>query len=194
MSNGFRKPAAISSHALPSGSVRAIQPCGASESSMKPVGMRVARLSSPQLSGTRERIDLRQLGRVAADDVERLAVRGEDDRVHAVLAAALDLAEQLDLVVAVVAVGVAHAIEAVGAPLVHHHVEAVEGVEQPVGAGEVHADRLGLDRRAAARGRRRHAIELAVLVRGDEPALRVDAQRHPRALGLPSAPSRSGRA
>ena len=47
-------PAAISSHALPSGSVRAIQPWGASESSMKPVGMRVARLSSPQLSGTRE--------------------------------------------------------------------------------------------------------------------------------------------
>ena len=65
--------------------------------------------------------------------------------MHAVLAAAPDLAEELDLVVAVVAVGVADAIEAVGAPLVHHRVEAVEGVEQPVGAGEVHADRLGLD-------------------------------------------------
>ena len=151
---------------------------------MKPVGMRDARLSSPQLSGTRERIDLRQLGRVAADDVERFAVRGEDDRMHAVLAAAPDLAEELDLVVPVVAIGVAHAIEAVGAPLVHHHVKAVEGVEQPVGAGEVHSDRLGLDRTATARGRRRHAIELAVLVRGDQPALRVGAQRHPRALGL----------
>ncbi len=114
--------------------------------------------------------------------------------MHAVLAAAPDRAEELDLVVAVVAVGVADAIEAVGAPLVHHRVEAVEGVEQPVDAGEVHSDRLGLDRTAAARGRRRHAIELAVLVRGDEPALRVGAQRHPRALGLPSAPSRSGRA
>ncbi len=104
--------------------------------------------------------------------------------MHAVLAAAPDLAEELDLVVAVVAVGVAHAIEAVGAPLVHHRVEAVEGVEQPVDAGQVHADRLGLDRTASARGRRRHAVELAVLVRGDEPALRVGAQRHPRALGL----------
>ncbi len=53
-----------------------------------------------------------------------------------------------------------------------------------MGAGEVHADRLGLDRAAAARVRQRHAIELAVLVGGDQPALRVDAQRHPRALGL----------
>jgi len=104
--------------------------------------------------------------------------------VHAVLSAALDLAEELDLVVAVVAVGVADAIEAVGAPLVHHRVEAIEGVEQPVGAGEVHAYGIGLDRSVAARGRRRHAIEFAVLVRGNEPTLRVDAQRHPRALGL----------
>ena len=130
-------------------------------------------------------IDLRQLGRVAADHVERLAVRREGDRVHAVLAPALDLAEQLDLVVAVVSVGVSCAIEAVGAPLVHHHIKAIEGVKQTVGAREAHPDRLRFDRVVAARGRRRQAIELAVLVGRDEPALRVDAQGHPRALGLP---------
>ena len=60
-------------------------------------------------------IDLRQLGRVAADHVERLAVGREGDRVHSVLAAALDLPKQLHFVETVVAVGVADAIKAVGA-------------------------------------------------------------------------------
>ena len=58
--------------------------------------------------------------------------------MRAVLAAAVDLAEQLHLVELIVAIRVAQPVEPVRAGLlVHHDVEAVEGVEQPVRAGDV---------------------------------------------------------
>ena len=69
-----------------------------------------------------------------------------------VLAAAVELAQQLDLVEPVVAVGVADAVEPAVVLLaaVDDHVEAVEGPEQPVGL----ADR----RRRSARRADRSAL------------------------------------
>ena len=91
-----------------------MKPPGAFSSRMKPLPstMRGRRLSSPQILRHERAGELGQPGGVAGHDVERLAVGREDDRVRAVLAAAVDLAEQLDLVEPVVAVGVADAVEA----------------------------------------------------------------------------------
>ena len=116
---------------------------------------------------------------VAADDVERLAVGAEEDRVRAVLAAAVDLAQQLDLVEHVVAVGVADAVQPAARtcrPRVDDDVQAVERPEQALGL----ADRRRRSSRPWCRsalppiGGRRDAVELAVLVGDDEPALGVD--------------------
>ena len=87
------------------------------------------------------RIHLRQRALVADHDIDRLAVGRQDERMQAVLAAGLDLAEQLDLVELIVAVGVAHAIDAVRpAAFVDRDVQAVEGVEQPVCEADVEVD------------------------------------------------------
>ena len=70
--------------------------------------------------------------------------------MKAVLAAGLDLPEQLDLIELIVAIGVAHAIDAVGpAALVDRDVEAVERVEQAMREADFEVDLLGLDRFAA---------------------------------------------
>ena len=74
--------------------------------------MRGRRLSSPQTRGTSEPASSGSLGGVAGHDVERLAVGRQDHRVRPVLAAAVELAQQLDLVEPVVAVGVADAVQA----------------------------------------------------------------------------------
>ncbi len=52
-------------------------------------------------------VDLGEPRGIAGDDIERLAVGRQDHRVRAVLAAAIELAQELDLVEPVVVVGVA---------------------------------------------------------------------------------------
>src|SRR5205823_4127143 len=95
------------------------------------------------------RIELCGLRIVAAGDVDRLAVGREDQRMDAVLAAAVDAAQELDVVEAVVAVGIADAIQSVGAAaLIDHDVQAVESVEQAVRPADIEVDRLRLDRAA----------------------------------------------
>ena len=117
--------------------------------------------------------------------------------MRAVLAAAFELAEQLDLVELVVAVRcrcTRYRPLVVLLAAVDDDVEAVERPEQPLGLADVDVDRLDLRRRrVAAERRRRDAVELAVLVGDDEPALRVDAHVDPRALRRPSARSRAAR-
>ena len=92
---------------------------------------------------------LGQVRGIAGHDVERLAVGREDHRVRAVLAPAVELAQRLDLVEPVVAVGVADAVEPAVVPpaAVDDHVEAIERPEQPVGLADRDVDRLDLDRR-----------------------------------------------
>ena len=132
------------------GLTRQMWPPGAFSSVMKPAPstMRGSRLSSPQMRGTSEPSSAGQPRGIAGDDVERLAVGCQDHRVRAVLAAAVELAQELDLVEPVVAVGVADAIEpAVILPAaIDDHVEAVERPEQAVGLADRHVDRLDVDR------------------------------------------------
>src|SRR5207253_6580791 len=88
------------------------------------------------------RVEIRELRRVTADHVKRLPVRREEDRMNAVLAAAVELAQQFDFIEAVVAVGIAHAIKTAAGVLVDHDVEAVERVEESVRLADWHIDGL----------------------------------------------------
>ena len=150
--------------------------------------MRGSRLSSPQTRGTSEPVELGQPRGVAGDDVKRLAVGRQDHGVRAVLAAAVELAQELDLVELVVAVGVAYAIEPalVYLAAVDDDVQAVERPQQALGLADWHVDRLDLDLDACGADRcgQRDAVQLAVLVRDDQPALGVDGHVDPRALRL----------
>ena len=127
---------------------------------------------------------------VAGGEVERLSIRREDHAMHAVLSAAVaHLAKQFGLVELVVAIRVAQAPEPFVGHFVVHHVEAVEGEKQPVRAAERLAagairQRERLHFHAFGRAERRdgHAVEPAVLVAHDEPALRVLGHGNPRAL------------
>src|SRR5262245_39288561 len=105
--------------------------------------------------------------------------------MDAVLATTIDAAKKLHVVESVIAVGIADAIEAVGAAtLVHHDVEAVESVKKAVRAADIQVDRLGLDRTALADGRQGDSIEFAVLVGDDEAALGVDTHGDPGAFAV----------
>ncbi len=86
----------------------------------------------------------------------------------AVLAAAIgDFAEKLHFVESVSAFAVAQAIETALAPLVDHHVQAVERVKQAVRAGKLHRQRFDLDGCPLTGRRKREAIQRAILVGGD---------------------------
>ena len=135
---------------------------------------------------------VRQLGVVAVHEVDRLAIRSQDDAVGAVLAAAIALADELGLVELVVAIGVRQAPQALVGHLIVHQVKAAKGVEQSVGTAE------GFAAGAVRKRQRLHlglllfpdrgqgdAIDAAVLVAGDESALVVLGHCHPGAfLGL----------
>jgi hypothetical protein len=101
----------------------------------------------PNLGRTAGAEFLRQLGVIAAIEVDAFAVRAHDHAVQAVLAAALHGDELGGLVVLIVAVGVLQAVEAVFlAVLVHHDVEAVEGGEEAVGLAQLDGEFFGLQR------------------------------------------------
>src|SRR5262245_45889427 len=103
--------------------------------------------------------------------------------MDAVLAAAVDAAKELHLVKSVVAVGIADAIQAIGATsLIDHDVKAVEGIKKAVRSADVEIDRLWLDRTALADRRQCHAIELAILIGDDQAAFRVNAHGDPGAF------------
>ncbi len=127
-----------------------------------------------------------QLGAVAGDEVEALAVGGRDDGVWAVLASAVELAKLVDLVERAVAIGIAHPVEAAFVLLapVDDDVEAVERPEQALGLADGHIDRLDLDLAGLAHGGHGHGVKLAVLVGDGEPPLGVDGHVDPGALGV----------
>ena len=117
---------------------------------------------------------------------QRFAVGVRHDGVRAVLAAAaLEAAQQLDLVQLAAGFRGADAIQA-AAPLlaVDHDVEAVKGPQQTLRLADVHGQFLDLNAGRSANRRGRDAVEAAVLVRDDQPALRIDAHGDPRALRL----------
>src|SRR5207302_6911569 len=101
-----------------------------------------------------------QPGVVAAADEQRFAVRGEHDGVWAVFTAALHRAELLDFVQVAAGLGGADAVQAVGPALlalaaaVDHHVQAIEGPQQALGAADLRGQLLdpGLGDVAADRG------------------------------------------
>ena len=107
--------------------------------------------------------------------------------MRAVLAAAVDFFQRLNLVELVVAVGVGHAVKAAAVPgdaaAVHHDVQAVERPQQPLRVADRHVDFLDVNLRGIVTDlRRRDAVKMAVLVGGDEAALVILGQRDPRAL------------
>ena len=88
---------------------------------------------------------LRMLGAVAAGDVDALSVGRERKRMIAVFALRLDLAEQRLLVELPVALRVAQPIQPRCVRLlIHHHIQTVEGVQQPVRALNVRGELLHL--------------------------------------------------
>ena len=152
-----------------------------------------------------------QIGVVAVGEVDGLAVGGEGEGMGAVFAAAAHFAEVFDLVELVVAIGVAEAPDALlGGDFVDHDVEAVEGVEQAVGAdrggrgavgglgafgrraglgagrgrdsGERDGEFLDLGAGGGAEGWESDAVESAVLVGGGDAAFRIDGECDPGAL------------
>ena len=126
---------------------------------------------------------LGQIGVVAAIEVDAFAIGADDHAVQAVLAAAFHGDELGGLVVLIVAIGVLEAVEAVPlAVLVHHDVEAVEGGEQAMGLAHFDSEFFGFERGGGADGGNAHAVDAAVLVTGDEAALRIDGERHPGAF------------
>ena len=142
---------------------------------------------SPDL-GHKRAGDLGQVRGVAGDDIEGPAIRRQDHAVRAVLAPAVELAQQLDLVQLVVIIGVQYAVEpAVVLPSpVDDHVEAIEGPEQSVSFADGDVDRLDHDRfRLSPNRRRRDAVQLAILVRDDQSAFGVDGHVDPGTLSIP---------
>ena len=126
------------------------------------------------------------LGAVAGDEEERLAIGRGHDRVNAVIAARVHLAEEFHLVERVVVLRGGDAVEAAGDfvfVIVHRDVEAVVHPQQSVRGADGGGDflnRRGI-KRLAGRGRR-EAEEAAVLIARDDAALGVGAEIDPRAL------------
>jgi hypothetical protein len=80
---------------------------------------------------------LGELGVVAADDVEGVFVGTEHNCVGAVFPSALDGLEVLGVFELVIAIEVAEAPEALAFALfIDHDVEAIEGIEEAVGAAD----------------------------------------------------------
>src|SRR5579884_1513780 len=98
------------------------------------------------------------------------------------LAVAVDRAQQLDLVQLVVAMAGADTVQAavIAPALVDDDIEAVEGPEQALGFTDGCLDLLYLRRvGTSTKRRRRDPVQGAVLVRDNQPALRIDTHAHP---------------
>src|SRR5436309_15831873 len=104
--------------------------------------------------------------------------------MDAMFSTPLQLAQQLDFIEAVVAVGVAHPVKAAIGVFVDHDVETVKRVQESVRLADWQINRLVLNWTAGSNGRRHDTIEFSVLIAYDEPALGIDAQRHPGTLCL----------
>ena len=107
--------------------------------------------------------------------------------MRAMLAAAVDFFQRLNLVELVVAVGVDYPVKAAAVPgdpaAVHHDIQAVERPQQSLRVPDWHVDFLDVNLRGVVADlRRRDAVKVAVLVGGDQAALVILGQRDPRAL------------
>src|SRR5439155_16358955 len=131
---------------------------------------------------------------VAADHVPRLAARRQQHGVRPVLAAALDVVQEFGLLESVATVLRANAVQSalVLLALVDDDIETIERPQKTVRLAEGQIELLdprwplrkrGLTLRSrGAERRRRDAVERAVLVGDDQPALRIDANVDPRTL------------
>ena len=127
-----------------------------------------------------------QVGIVARDQEHRFAIGRGQDRVDAVIATGLDRSEQLHLVERVAALrrrDAIHAARDLLLVIIHADIERAEGPEHSVHGANLRRELLHLRwvERLAGRGRR-EAIQPAVLIAGDDAALRVSAKIHPRSL------------
>ena len=125
------------------------------------------------------------LGAVAHNHVQRLAVGRKQHGMRAVFAAAGNLAQQFHVVQAVIVPAGPYAVQAtfIMLSMVDHDVEAIERPEETMCLANRGIDFLDLGGLGlTAERRRRDAVQGAVLVRNDEPALGVDAHVDPRAF------------
>ena len=125
----------------------------------------------------------RQLGLVAADDVEGFAIGAGDDGVGAVLAAVfLKFAEEFDGVELVIAIGVFQTIKAAASMglVVDHDVEGIEGVAHSPGVTDIEIDLfdVGILEGFSGSGSL-EAVDGTVLVTGEEAAFVVFAKNDP---------------
>ena len=132
------------------------------------------------------RIHFGQVGVVAGNQEHGLAVGRRKNGVNPVVATGFDRAEQFHLVERVVIFRRCDAIHAAGnflLVIVYTDVESAEGPEHSVHGANLrwHLFHLRRVERLAGR-RRREAIQPAVLITGDDAALRVGAKIHPRSL------------
>jgi len=134
------------------------------------------------IAGNSRVTDFRQLSVVAGANVKRFAIGAERDRMRTMFAFPADFAQQFDLVVLVVIVGVRHPVQPRGftVALMSHDVERTESTKQAVSSADVYLN--GLNPGEIACGVQRDAVELAVLVGGDQPTLGVGREADPGTL------------
>ena len=118
-----------------------------------------------------------------------MKIGSRHDCVRAVLAIAIDSAQQADLVEVIATVAREETVQARAAVrfiTVGDNVKTVEGPKQALGAAQIHVD--GVDSGGVGRvDVEGNSIQFAELVRGDEATFGIDGQAHPRALGLGNA-------
>ncbi len=129
---------------------------------------------------------------VAGTHEQRTPIGGEYNRMRTMLSATSDTPQKFDGVELVVTIGVPHPVQprfkrrgVLAAALhVRHDIQAVERVEQPMRHPEIDVDRLDLSVACFPHRGDRDPIQFPVLIRHDQPPLRVDRHRHPRPLDI----------
>ena len=123
----------------------------------------------------------RQLGVVAAEHEQPLAVGRQQHGVRAMLARTLETAELLDRIGHVVTVGIRHPVEAAAGTAIADDVERIKRPEQSLGRRERHGNPLD-DRGPGAvdRGGGNADESFVALIARDQPALGIGGQADPR--------------
>ena len=130
--------------------------------------------------------ELSRLRPIAADEIQRFAIRRGQHRVDAMIALRLDRAQRLYLVEPIVAVAIGDPVKParyLRLVVIHADVERTEGEQHPIHRADVGGHLLNLRRiERLPGGRRGKAVEPAVLVAGIDATLVIVAEIHPRAL------------
>ena len=106
--------------------------------------------------------------------------------MRSVFTATFQQLQRFQFVELIIAGRISQAIQArrVLAASIDHDVQTVEGVQQALGFADVDVQRFNPRRRGIANRRRRDAIQSAILIAHNQPALWVDGHADPRALRL----------